>query len=158
MIISSGQMRCKVNVFNDLRDRGKGGLDLNFLLTCMEVLFFSGIAKLTFLLVGKIEVLNDSFVTCAIITASSSPHNFEIDVRSISSGEVFDGAELISQRTSAGVTGDSAFSLLVAAFGEGSESTTFDDNNPLVVVSARRFHSLVKKLFRLFARTSVLRP
>ena len=56
------------------------------------------------MLVAKNEVLNDRLVTRAIIMASSLPHNFKIDVESISSGEVFEGAELVNRRTSARVT------------------------------------------------------
>ena len=47
--------------------------------------------------VGKIEASNDWFVTCVIIMASSSPHNFKFNVGSIQS-KVYDDAELMSHK------------------------------------------------------------
>ena len=54
--------------------------------------FQSGVINPSSMPVGRIEVYYHGFVTRAIIRFSSSAHNFELDVGSISSVEVFDGA------------------------------------------------------------------
>lgn len=55
---------------------------------------------------GKNEFSNDHFATCMIIIASSSLHNFKIDVGSMSNSEAFDGKS---------GDGEPALELLMAA-------------------------------------------